>query len=89
MLRHSLEGRQPLDQSLRLLARLGVLPLPGESFAQLCQRAACLHPEHADLLVAMADLHQLIVFARLNDSRRRDLLRQWRLIRRRLHSSLA
>ena len=89
MLRHSLQGRQPLDQSLRLLARLDVLPLPGESFAQLCHRAACLHPEHADLLVAMADLQQLIAFSRLSDSRRRDLLRQWRLIRRRLHSSLA
>jgi transglutaminase-like putative cysteine protease len=88
ILRHSLAGRQPLDQSLRLLARLGVLPLPGESFAQLCQRAASLHPDHADLLVAMADRQQLIAYAQLSDNRRRDLLRQWRRIRRRLRSSL-
>ncbi len=88
LLRHSPAGRQPLDQSLRLLARLGVLPLPGESFAQLCQRAASIHPDHADLLAAMADRQQLIAYAQLSDTRRRDLLRQWRRIRRRLRSSL-
>jgi transglutaminase-like putative cysteine protease len=86
MLRHSLAGRQPLDQSLRLLAQLGVLPLPGESFAKLCQRAASLHPDRADLLLAMADRQQLIAYAQLSDSRRRDLLHQWRTIRRRLRS---
>ena len=86
MLRHSLAGRQPLDQSLRLLAQLGVLPLPGESFSKLCQRAASLHPDRADLLLAMADRQQLIAYAQLSDSRRRDLLHQWRTIRRRLRS---
>ena len=86
MLRYSAAVRQPLDQSLRLLARFGVHPAPGESFAQLCQRAACLHPDHADLLAAMADRQQLIAYAQLSDSRRRDLLHQWRTIRRRLRS---
>ena len=88
MLRHSIAGRQPLDQSLRLLTRFGVIPLPGESFSRLCERAARLHPEHADLLAAMADRQQLITYAQLSASRRRDLLRQWRMIRRRLRSSL-
>ncbi len=88
MLRHSAAGLQPLDQSLHLLARFGVRPLPGESFGQLCRRAACLHPDHADLLLAMADRQQLIAHAQISDSRRRDLLRQWRMIRRRLRSSL-
>ena len=88
MLRYSLSGRHPLDQSLRLLAHLDVLPLPGESFARLCQRAASLHPDQADLLVAMARRQQLISHAQLSASRRRDLLRQWRMILRRLRSSL-
>lgn len=88
MLRHALAGRQPLDQSLRLLARLGVLPLPGESFPALCERASHLHPDQADLWMAMAERQQLIAHARLSDSRRRDLLHQWRIIRRRLRSYL-
>ena len=88
MLRHSVAGRQPLDQSLRLLARFGVHPLPGESFAQLCQRAARLHPDHADLLAAMADRQQLIAYAQLSAPKRKNLQRQWRMIRRRLRSSL-
>ena len=88
ILRHSVSGRQPLDQSLRLLARFGVDPMPGESFAALCGRASDLHPDQADLLAAMADRQQLIAHAQLSDSRRRDLLRQWRIIRRRLHAFL-
>ena len=88
MLRHSAAERQPLDQSLRLLARFGVHPAPGESFAQLCQRAARLHPDHADLLAAMADRQQLIAYAQLSAPKRQNLQRQWRMIRRRLRSSL-
>ena len=49
-------------------------------------RAASLHPDRAELLLAMADRHQLIAYAQLSDSRRRDLLHQWRTIRRRLRS---
>lgn len=86
MLRHASAGRHPLDQSLRLLARFGVLPLPGESFGQLCQRAASHHPDQADLLLAMADRQQLIAHAQLSNSKRRGLLRQWRIILRSLHS---
>jgi hypothetical protein len=88
MLRHSVAGRQPLDRSLRLLARFGVVPMPGESFAALCERASHLHPDQADLWMAMAERQQLIAYAQLSDTRRRDLLRQWRSIRRRLRSSL-
>ncbi len=88
MLRHTSAWRHPLDQSLRLLARFGVLPLPGESFGQLCRRAARHHPDQADLLAAMAERQQLIAHAQLNNSRRRDLLRQWTKIRRRLRSCL-
>ena len=88
MLRHSVTSRHPLDRSLRLLARFGVVPLPGESFDNLCKRASNLHPDQADLLAAMADRQQLIAHAQLSDSRRRDLLRQWRIIRRRLRSCL-
>ena len=88
MLRYSAASQSPLDQSLRLLARFGVLPLPGESFGQLCRRAASAHPDHAELLVAMADRQQLIAYAQVSHSRRRDLLRQWRIIRRRLRSCL-
>ena len=88
MLRHTSAGRHPLDQSLRLLARFGVLPLPGESFGQLCRRAARHHPDQADLFAALAERQQLIAHAELNNSRRRDLLRQWTKIRRRLRSCL-
>ena len=88
MLRNTSTANHPLDQSLRLLARFGVLPLPGESFGQLCQRAANHHPDQADLLAAMADRQQMIAHAKLSDSSRRDLLRQWRSIRQRLRSCL-
>ena len=88
MLRHTSAAHHPLDQSLRLLARFGVLPLPGESFGQLCQRAANHHPDQADLLAAMAYRQQMIAHAKLSDSSRRDLLRQWRSIRQRLRSCL-
>ena len=88
MLRHSVTGSHPLDRSLRLLARFGVVPLPGESFANLCKRASHLHPDQAELLAAMADRQQLIAHAQLSDSRRRNLLRQWRIIRRLLRSCL-
>ena len=88
MLRHSSAGRHPLDRSLRLLAKFGVWPGPGESFGQLCQRAASDHPDQADLLASMADLQQRTAHAPLSASKRRDLLRQWRIIRRRLRSCL-
>ena len=76
MVRNTSAGRHPLDQSLRLLARFSVLPLPGESFGLLCQRAASHHSDQAVLLAAMAEWHQLIANAQLIDCRRRDLLRQ-------------
>ena len=87
IMRESVTGRQPLDQSLRLLARLGVVPHPGESFSQLCRRAANVHPDRALLFTAMAEQQQLIAHARLSGSQRREHLRRWRTIRRHLRSS--
>ena len=43
--------RDPLSRSLRLLARLGVTPDPGESFMALCHRAAADRPELAEPLL--------------------------------------
>ena len=50
-----LRPRSPLSQSLRLLARWGVVPQQGESFPCVCRRAAKMHPDLATLLEAMAD----------------------------------
>ena len=87
LLRLRLASRDPLQQSLRVLARLGVMPELGESFPQLCSRAAKVHPARAPLLMAMAHQQQLLAHAPLNASQRRDHLRQWRLIRRSLVAS--
>ena len=84
LLRMGLRPRSPLAQSLRLLARLGVVPLQGESFSRLCRRAARMHPDLATLLQAMADQHQLLAHAPLTASQRRHHLRQWRYVRSRL-----
>ncbi|MGC6482674.1 MAG: transglutaminaseTgpA domain-containing protein [Synechococcus sp.] len=71
----------PLTLSLRLLARLDVEPRQGESFSQLCQRAAKKHPDQATLLEAMAQQQQLIAHAPLTASQRRHRLSRWRHLR--------
>jgi transglutaminase-like putative cysteine protease len=75
---------QPLQRSLRSLARLGVEPEQGETFPQLCRRAAAMHPDRAERLLAMADHQQLLLHASLAPHQRRSHLRQWRLLRRSL-----
>ena len=87
LLRLGLRPRSPLSQSLRLLARRGVVPLQGESFPMLCRRAARMHSDLAPLLAAMADQQQLLAHAPLTPSQRRHHLRQWRQLRSRLRRS--
>ena len=84
VLRLRLGFRSPLDESLRVLSRLGVEPQQGETFLQLCGRAAGVHPDRADLLSAMADQQQLLTYAPLSVLQRRRILRQLRRIRRSL-----
>ena len=84
VLRLRLGFRPPLDESLRVLARLGVEPQQGETFLQLCRRAARVHPDRADLLSAMADQQQLLTYAPLTVLQRRHILRRLRQIRRSL-----
>lgn len=84
VLRMGIRPRSSLVQSLRLLMRLGVVPLQGESFPRLCRRAARMHPDRATLLEAMADQQQLLAHAPLTPTQRRHHLRQWRKIRSRL-----
>ena len=84
LLRLGLRSRAPLAQSLRLLARRGVLPMQGESFPALCRRAARMHPDLAPLLQAMADQQQQLAHAPLTASQRRHHSRQWRQLRSRL-----
>ena len=88
LLRLGLRPRSPLSQSLRLLARRGVLPMQGESFPALCRRAARMHPDLAPLLQAMADQQQQLAHAPLTASKRRHRLRQWRQLRSRLAQQL-
>ena len=71
----------PLQRSLRLLSRLGIEPLPGETFPQLCRRAASLQPDVADLLDGMAQQQQLLAHARLPRSEQRQCSRRWRQLR--------
>ena len=85
LLRLGFRSRSPLAQSLRLLARRGVEPLQGESFPQLCRRAARMQPDLAHLFQAMADQQQLLAHAPLTAPQRRQHRRQWRQLR----SSLA
>ncbi len=87
LLRMGLRSRSSLAQSLRLLARWGVVPLPGESFTCLCRRAARMHPDLATLLEAMADQQQLHAHAPLTAPQRRHHQRQWRQLRSRLGQS--
>ena len=84
LLRMGIRPRSPLMQSLRLLTRLGAVPLQGESFPRLCRRAAQMHPDRATLLEAMADQQQLLAHAPLTAAQRRHHLRRWRTIRSRL-----
>ena len=84
VLRLRLGFRPPLDESLRVLARLGFQPQHGETFLQLCGRAAGVHPERADLLSAMADQQQLLTYAPLTVLQRRQIQRRLRRIRRSL-----
>ena len=84
LLRLGLRSRAPLDQSLRLLARRGVMPQKGESFPQLCGRAAKMQPDLAPLFQAMADQQQLLAHAPLTPPQRRQHRRQWRQLRSRL-----
>ena len=84
LLRLGLRSRAPLVQSLRLLARRGVMPQQGESFPQLCRRAAKMQPDLAPLFQAMADQQQLLAHAPLTASQRRHHSRQWRQLRSRL-----
>ena len=84
MMQLRLGSRQPLEQALRLLTGLGVSPRPGETFSQLCKRAAIAHPDRALLLAALADLQQRLAHASLNAHQRREHLRQWWLIQRKL-----
>ena len=84
LLRLGLRSRSPLALSLRLLARRGVEPHQGESFPQLCRRAARIHPDLAPLFQAMADQQQQLAHAPLSASQRRYNLRQWRQLRSRL-----
>ena len=88
LLRLGLRSRAPLAQSLRLLARRGVLPMQGESFPALCPRAARMHPDLAPLLQAMADQQQQLAHAPLTASQRRHHSRQWRQLRSRLAQQL-
>ena len=84
LLRMGLRSRSPLAQSLRLLARRGVVPQQGESFPRLCRRATRMHPDLAILLEAMADQQQLLAHAPLTPPQRRQHRRQWRQRRSRL-----
>ena len=71
-------ARDPLRRSLRLLARLGVTPEPGDSFLALCRRAAADRPELAKPLLAMADAQQSLAYADLSPRSRRLQQRRWR-----------
>ena len=88
LLRLGLRPRSSLSQSLRLLARWGVVPQQRESFPALCRRAARMHPDLAPLLQAMADQQQQLAHAPLTPSQRRHHSRQWRQLRSRLAQQL-
>ena len=77
-------GRDPLARSLLLLKRLGITALPGESFSALCRRAACVHPDRAASLLAMAELQQRLAHAPITRRERRRSQRSWARLRRQL-----
>ena len=87
MVQLRLGSRQPLEQSLRLLADLGVTPMPGETFSELCQRAANAHPDRSRLLSAMAHHHQVLTHALLTTHQRREHLHLWWRSQRELASA--
>jgi transglutaminase-like putative cysteine protease len=82
-----LGSRQPLEQSLRLLADLGVTPMPGDTFSELCQRAATAHPDRSRLLSAMAHHHQVLTHALLSAAQQREHRHQWWRLQRELAST--
>ena len=84
LLRLGLRPHSPLAQSLRLLARWGVVPQQGESFSRLCRRAATMQPDLALLFQAMADQQQLLAHAPLTAPQRRHHSRRWRQLRSKL-----
>jgi hypothetical protein len=57
------------------------VPAPGETFPQLCRRAASLKPELSGLLDAMAQQQQLLAHAQLRRSEQRHHSRRWRQLR--------
>ena len=77
-----------LQRSLKLLQQLGLEPLPGESFAHLCHRAAVQHPEQAVLLQSIADQQQRLTYASLTAGEHRRVRREWRRLRQLLARSL-
>ena len=81
--------RDPLSRSLRLLARLGVTPDPGESFMALCHRAAADRPELAEPLLAMAEAQQCLVYADLSRRSRHVQQRRWRHCQREVECRMA
>ena len=81
--------RDPLSRSLRLLARLGVTPDPGESFMALCHRAAADRPELAEPLLAMAEAQQCLVYADLSRRSRHMQQRRWRHCQREVECRMA
>ena len=79
------KGRgDPMKQSLRLLQRHGITPMPGESFSAVCRRAATVHPDLAAQFLAVADAQQQLAHAPLSHRERRWQQIVWRRCRRQL-----
>lgn len=76
--------RDPLQRSLRLLKRLGVKAMPGESFPALCRRAGGLRPELALEFQTMAEAQQQLDHALLSRRQRQHQRKLWRQSRTRL-----
>ena len=66
--------RRALQAVVQQLKRTGVEVEPGESFEQLCNRAAQLLPASAANLQELARTHNLLRYAALNKQER---LQQW------------
>ena len=76
--------RDPLQRSLRLLKRLGLEAMPGESFQALCRRGCKQRPELAVGFQTMAEAQQQLAHAPLNRRERQHQRRLWRRSRARL-----
>ena len=76
--------RDPLQRSLRLLKRLGLEAMPGESFQALCRRGCEQRPELAVGFQTMAEAQQQLAHAPLNRRERQHQRRLWRQSRARL-----